>query len=206
MRIENNKIKTLFSLSLLSLVLLFNACDNDDEDVSTATQLDSFGPSVNRGTDDLRFIGNNLNNVTSIILPVGVEIPASSFKSVSPTLIVITVPEEAVSGKVILKIPTGDIETKTDLSILEPIAITSISPVKVRPGDEITIEGTYLNLITVATFKNNKEVTSFTSQSKTTLKMIVPEDAQTGSIVLKDDEEIPNEIESTMELEVILPV
>ena len=90
---------------------------------------------------------------------------------------------------------------------MEPIAITSISPVKARPGDEITIEGTYLNLIKVATFKNNKEVTSFTTQSKTTLKMIVPEDAQTGTIVLMDgevdDEVIPNEIESTMELEVI---
>ena len=210
MLIENNKIKTLLSVSLLSFVLLFNACDNDDEDAGTATQLESFGPSVNRGTDDLKFIGNNLNNVTSIVLPVGIEIPASSFKSKTPTLIVITVPEAAVSGKVVLKTPTGDIETITDLSILEPIAITSISPVKARPGDEITIEGTYLNLIKVATFKNNKEVTSFTTQSKTTLKMIVPEDAQTGTIVLMDgevdDEVIPNEIESTMELEVILPV
>ena len=99
MLIENNKIKTLLSVKLLSFVLLFNACDNDDEDAGTATQLESFGPSVNRGTDDLKFIGNNLNNVTSIVLPVSIEIPASSFKSKTPTLIVITVPEEAVSKK-----------------------------------------------------------------------------------------------------------
>jgi hypothetical protein len=206
MQLKYNNIKILLSLSFISLVLLFNACDNDDDDATAATQLESFGPSVNRGTDDLKFIGNNLNNVTAIVLPVGIEIPASSFKSISSNLIVITVPEDAVSGKVILKTPEGDIETKTDLSILEPITITSITPAKARPGDEITIEGTYLNLIEMATFKNNKEVASFTSQSKTTLKMIVPDDAQTGSVILTDGEVIPNAIESTMELEITLPV
>src|SRR5688572_14110943 len=126
MRHKNKNLKSLLLLCIFSSALIFNACDNDDDDASAATHLESFGPSVNRGTDDLKFIGNNLNNVTSIILPIGIEIPASSFKSVSPTLIVITIPEETVSGKVILKTPTEDIETITDLSILEPIAITSI--------------------------------------------------------------------------------
>ena len=168
MKIKPNKINVFLALSLLALVISFDAC-NSDKEVSSATVLESFGPSINRGTDDLKFIGKNLNNVTSIVLPKNIEVPSASFKTKTSTLITITVPEEAVSGKVILKTPNGDIETKTELSILEPITITSISPSQVRPGDEVTISGTYLNLIKTAIFKESKEVTEFAVQSNTSI-------------------------------------
>jgi Surface glycan-binding protein B xyloglucan binding domain/IPT/TIG domain len=205
MKIQPNKINVFLAVSLLAPVISFNAC-NSDKEVSSATVLESFGPSVNRGTDDLKFIGKNLNNVTAIVLPKNIEVPSASFKTKTSTLITLTVPEEAVSGKVTLKTPNGDIETKTELSILEPITIASISPSQVRPGDEITISGTYLNLIKTAIFKESKVVNVFTAQSKTTLKMLVPADAQTGSVTLLDGEVIPNQIQSPTTLKVAVPL
>jgi len=153
----------------------------------------------------LKFIGNNLNKVTAIVLPVNVEIMASSFKTHSATLITIDVPEEAVKGLIILKTPDGDITSKTPLSILEPITIESISPNPVRPGSVVTIKGTYLNLISAVEFGGPKEVTEFQSQSKTELKVQVPVDAMSARIVLFDNEEIPNTIESESELVVVAP-
>jgi hypothetical protein len=121
-------------------------------------------------------------------------------------LLVIEVPEPTTEGYVVLKTPQGDITTKTLLGITEPITIASISPGTARPGDVITIEGTYLNLVEQVVFSNLKAVTEFESQSQTSLQVRVPADAQTGIIILVDGEEIPNEIESTTELNVTLPV
>src|SRR5688572_16026663 len=96
-----NKIKVLPSLLLLALPLFFVSCDKDDDDASNDIVLESFGPTVLRG-EELRFIGKNLTKVTSIVLPQGVEIPASSFKTHTATLIVIDVPDNATEGLVTL--------------------------------------------------------------------------------------------------------
>lgn len=198
-------VKNALSLSLLVLAALFSSCDNDKNDGAGAkVVLNSFGPAVLRG-GELKFIGDNLNKVTAIILPEDVEIQASSFKTHTANLITIDVPDEVVEGVVTLKTPNGEIVTKTSLSILEPITIISIPAEAVRPGDVITIEGTYLNLIQEVIFSTNKSVTNFDAQSRTSLSVRVPDDAQTGALRLLDSEEIPNEIETETELIVTLP-
>jgi len=156
MLLKYNKIKAILLIPAVTLLLL-NSCDKS-EDAGNQIRLDSFGPTALRG-ETIKFIGNNLDKVTAIILPVDVEIPASSFQSRSSTLIEITLPDEAVKGGFItLKTPQGDIATKTALSILEPITIASISPATVRPGSTITITGTYLNLIKAVTFLKVKKL------------------------------------------------
>lgn len=185
--------------------MLLNACDNEkNEDASADVVLNSFGPSVLRGTE-LKFIGANLNKVTAIILPDNIEIQASSFKTFTSELIAIDVPEEAVEGFVTLKTPDGDIVTKTSLSILEPITITKIPEAAIRPGNLFTIEGTYLNLIQEVIFPTNKSVTEFEEQTRTSLTIRVPEDAETGRLVLIDSEQIPNEFTTESALQVVLP-
>jgi hypothetical protein len=120
-----------------------------------------------------------------------------SFKEHSATMIVIEVPQAtALSGKVILHTSEGDIESKSLLGIAEPITITSISPNPARPGEAVTITGTYLNLISELTFSTKKTVTDFEDQSQTQIVVIVPSDAQTGSILLSDGEEVPTIVES----------
>ena len=186
----------------MGAAVMLSSCD-DDEGRTSEIRLESFGPSPLMRGGELKFIGTNLDKVTSIVLPDNVEV--TSFVTKTPNLLVIQVPEEAVEGLVTLKTPAKDIVTKTILGIAEPITIESISPARVRPGGTITLQGTYLNLVEEVLFSNKKSVTKFESQSKTSISIIVPEDAETGIIVLSDGEEIPNLIESEIELEIVLP-
>ncbi len=202
--LKSFNIKYLLLVGLLVSGFVFDACKKDD-DTSDAVQLLSFGPSPVLRGGELKFIGQNLDKVTAIVLHNNVEV--TSFTTKTPTLLVITVPQETVNGHVILKTPQGDIETKTELTISEPIAITSFGPAKARPGDVVTIEGTYLNLIKEVIFSSKKAVgdTSFVSQSQTKLEVRVPEDAQTGKIVISNGLADPILVESETDLEVTLP-
>ncbi len=161
---------------------------------------------------DLKFIGENLDKVTSILLPDSIEgggistIEVNTFKTKTPPLLVIAVPEDADPGYIILKTPQGDITTKTLLGISEPISIDTIYPASVRPGAMITIEGDFLYLIKSVIFSTNKVDTVFVSQSKTKIETMVPEDAQTGIITLSNGAVEPILVESAWPLNVALPV
>jgi hypothetical protein len=203
--LKHIRLKNILAMFLLALIALVSSCNDDDKDVNANVELKSFGPSVLRG-GELQFIGTNLNKVTAIELPDDIEIPAGSFKTHTSTLITIDVPDEVVEGLVILKTAEAEIVTKTPLGILEPITIESISPNPARPGDVITIKGTYLNLISMVEFGGLQEVTEFESQSRTELQLIVPDAAKTASLLLFDDQEIPNVIESEEALTITVPV
>ncbi len=197
------KIMVTLTIRLLALIIFVSACNSDD-DGNITTTLDSFGPSPALRGGELRFIGNNLDQVTAIILPGDVEV--TEFVSKTKEEIVIVIPHEtAIEGKVILKTPTEDIETRSELGISEPIAITAIAPTSVLPGGELTITGTYLNLITEVIFETSKSVTEFESQSETEIVLLVPEDARTGIVVLSNGEEIPILVKSESPLTVIAP-
>ncbi len=169
-------------------------------------QLLSFGPSPVLRGGDLRFIGTNLDKVTSVVLANNVEV--NTFKTKTADQLVLVVPEATVDGKVVLKTPQGDIQTKTELKISEPITITSFSPAAARPGAIISIEGTYLNLVKHVIFSNKKTVndTAFVSQTKTKIEVKVPEDAKTGLFVISNGAVDPILVESATELLVSLPV
>jgi hypothetical protein len=188
---------------MLGVGLILSSCD-DEEGSSGEVVLQSFGPSPVMRGGELRFIGQNLDRVTAIVLPGSGEV--TSFTTHTSALIVIQVPDATVEGKLTLKTSQGEIVTKTDLGIAEPITISSISPGTVRPGDLITIEGTYLNLVEEVVFSNSKSATEFESQSQTTLVVRVPDNAQSGTIALLDGEEIPNKINSQNQLAVVLPL
>lgn len=199
-------------LGLLGLALsltLFSACNKDDDDAgSDMVILDAFGPSPALRGGELRIIGQNLDKVMAVILPENVEV--GSFTSQSSTLITLTIPEETVEGKITLKAPDGDVVSLTILTISEPIIIESFSPQTARPGDVITIEGDYLNLITSIVFGLDQEVLAedFISQEKAKIEVAVPEAAQTGEIVLSSvqaDSPMPILVESEDVLTVTTP-
>jgi len=198
-----NKVKGWLAVSVACLMvfgLLMTSCEKDKD---TEIVLNSFGPSPVLRGGDLKFIGNNLDQVTAIVLPDNVNV--TTFTSKTSDLLVITVPDETIDGKVTLKTPQGDIVTKTLLKISEPIAILGIEPLQARPGDIITITGTYLNLVEEVIFVKNKSVTAFESQSKTQLQVKIPADAQTGIIVLSNGEPEPILVESEIIVSVSLP-
>ena len=188
----------------VSTGLLFNSCEGKEE-VDTKAALYSFGPMpIARGAE-LKFIGVNLDKVTAVILPNNITV--TSFTSKTPTLLTLTVPQEAMPGYVVLKTPDGDITTKTEIGYSEPISIASFTPATVKAGDELTIAGDYLNLVGEVILTDRVTVVEddFTAHSRTEIKLIVPAEAQTGKIAVSNAEEEPIIVFSASDLTVTLP-
>lgn len=194
------------SLAVLAGTLFTSSCNKEEGD-NGLTVLNSFGPMpIARGAE-LKFIGINLDKITSIVLPGNIEIPAASFNSKSSTLLTITVPQDAVEGVIVLKAPEGDITTKTAMGFSEPILLTDFSPSTIKFDSVLTINGDYLNLIKAVIFTDRVSVTqaSFISQSRKQLKLKVPAGAQTGKIALSNGADDPIIIYSATNLTVKTP-
>ena len=207
------KTNRLFVLCLAGALLLtsvsFTSClKGDDVETNQYTgeiSLNVFGPSPVARGGELRFLGSGMNQVTAVVIPGCEDI--TDIKVISDTEIRITVPQEAEPGLVTLKTPAGDITTKTKLTFTEPISIESFTPVAVFPGDELTIEGEYLNLMHEVIFADEVVVSeeNFITHDRNMIKLIVPEEAQSGQIILSNGAEMPNMIYSEEELQVVLP-
>jgi hypothetical protein len=199
---------TLLLILALGSALLFSACQKDDDDTidPNAIELLSFGPSPALRGGELTFIGRNLDKVSAVILPVDVNV--STFTTKTAERITLTIPEETVDGLVTLVTPDGEITSKSRLTISEPITISSFSPLEARPGETVTINGTYLNLIREVIFSSKKSVLSadFVSQSQDKIEVNIPLDAQTGPVIISNGEAQPIEVSSATDLVVTLPV
>lgn len=197
----------LFSISFILLLLVITpSCNKDDDINSDAIELLSFGPTGARHGDTLRFIGNNLNRVTSIEFTGGAAavINQSDFKEQTKEVILVIVPQAAEKGFVTLKTPTGDIVTKTQLNLDVTASVTSVTA-QARPGTDITISGTYLNWVERVTFTKDKVVTSFVSKAFDKLVLKVPVDAETGPLVLFYGGTDSMDLQTTDTLKVTLP-
>lgn len=192
------------TICVVSTGLLFTSCEGKEEE-DTKAVLYSFGPMpIARGAE-LKFIGVNLDKVTSVVLPDNITI--TTFTAKTPTLLTLTVPQEAVPGYVVLKTPDGDITTKTTIGFSEPISIAGFTPATAKAGDELTITGDYLNLVGEVILTDRVTVTEddFISHSRTEIKLVVPAEAQTGKIAVSNAEEDPIIVFSTNSLTVKLP-
>lgn len=207
------KTNRLSVLCLAGALLLtgasFTSClKGDDVDTNQyvgGISLNVFGPSPVARGGELRFLGSGMNQVTAVVIPGCADI--TDINVISDREIRITVPQEAQPGLVTLRTPNGDITTKTELTFTEPISIENFTPATVLPGDELTIEGEYLNLIHEVIFADDVTVTEedFITHERNMIKLLVPEEAQTGQIILSDGEELPNLIYSEEDLVVTLP-
>jgi len=194
-------------LVLLGIVAgtLFNACKKDTAETNSGvTELLSFGPTGAQPGDTIRFFGNNLNTVTDIEF-TGATVASSGFVSQSSQEIFVVVPAETEKGYVTLKTAAGDITSKTQFNISIATEVSSITSVA-RPGEDVTIEGNYLNWVTSVTFNDGKVVTSFVSQSLNELVVTIPADAQTGTLVLAYGGTDSSFVETEDTLHVTLPM
>lgn len=193
-------------LSLICLTALMSSvisCKKDSVAISSAVELLSFGPTGAKHGESIRFIGNNLDKVTSIEL-TGATVESSAFTEQTSELIVIVVPQSTEKGYVTLKTPDGDVVSKTQISFDVAVAIESVTPIA-RPGDNITITGQYLNWVTQVKFTDDIAVTTFVSRSLTELVVTVPQNAKTGLLVISTGGTEPVDIETETELTVTLP-
>ena len=191
-------------LLLMMVSLWFTSCD--DEKVDTGeVRLEAFGPSPALRGSKITFIGQNLNKVTKVIFPSNIEV--TDIELINNGEIKVVVPQNATVG--LIKLIAGNVEltSKSTLSFTEPISISKISPSPVKAGQKLTIEGDYLNLIQKIVFKDNVEVKcqQFTTWERAKIELILPAEAQSGIIILGDTAAIPLELESEIELQVVLP-
>lgn len=220
-----NKIYKFSAWWMACLVLLssltFTACDTNDVDTNQykgGISLNVFGPSPVLRGGELRFLGCGMDQVASVLIP-GCD-AITDIQLISAEEIRVIVPQTALPGYVTLMLRNGEsIVTKTQLTYSEPVSIESFSPESVRPGDVLTIKGEYLNLIHQVIFAENvivsdeviaeEETTEATSKflkhTRNEIQVRVPEEAQSGKIILSDGAEIPNRLYSEVELQVVLP-
>lgn len=205
-------MKNIFKFSaLLACLAMIGLASCTQEELSTDQYSDetvafgAFGPNpVVRG-DTLTIIGSNLEKVKEVRLP-GVD-PVTEFAEVvagpkGKLKVVVPVegPEDApVTGIVSIVDQNGTVfSSKTELSYIEGIKITSIAPAEVLPGDIVTIKGDYLyNTREVVFVSGNKDGKSYVvgeaiTATRYELKVAVPADAISGVVMLGDVDETNN--------------
>lgn len=197
-------VKLTAILAACALLTAVAGCSREELDTNQFTQtgvsLQAYGPQpVVRG-GVLRFIGSNLQDVSSVTIP-GIA-PITSIevvKSGVPSEIRVTVPKDGPEpGFVTLTTKDGKtITAKTQISYSEPIEITAISPAAVYPGEQVTITGDYLNLIHEVIFTDEVKVpeTAFSKHDRYSITVTVPAEAQTGTVGLGtiDEGEVTDE-------------
>jgi hypothetical protein len=205
--LKNINLKHLLTLVLIAgLATMFNACDDEDDKKNSGVVLTSFGPSGVKHGEKIKFIGQNLDQVTAIVFAPNVELPSSAFVSQSSSLIELNVPNAAESGKVTLRAPEGDVVSKTIFNLEVLVTISSI-PAEAKPGTNITITGENMNWIEGILFTDEVPVlkADFVSQSATELVVTVPLEAETGLLVFAAGGTEPELIASENPLVVTLP-
>ncbi|MBN8787518.1 MAG: hypothetical protein J0I84_10550, partial [Terrimonas sp.] len=129
--------RLLTGIFLIVSLGIFESCKKEEKK-SDIIELLSFGPSGIKHGEDIVFIGNNLDKVTAIEM-ANITIEQKDFKEQTFEKIVLTVPELAGSGKVILKTPQGDITSKAPINFEVPVVISEV-PLKAKPGENITLK------------------------------------------------------------------
>lgn len=189
------KIKNILALLGVALMgLSLTACSEDDLDTNQYQQgvhLNVYGPQPVMRGGQLRFLGSNLDQISKIQIPGCDEITnIEVVKAGIPSEIKITVPKDGpLVGYLTLITKTDEeIKTKTQLTYEEPIVFTSFSPASIMPGETLTIEGDYLNLVHMIEFADGVQIPEkdFVSQTRYKIEVVVPEEAQTGKINLFD--------------------
>lgn len=209
MFIKTKYKKSFWFFCLLVPVLIFQACEKEEEPTaavdSNEVQLLSFGPSPLLRGDTLRIVGSSLDRVSSVILSDNVNV--QNFLEKNRTSIKLIIPEETVSGPIRIVADGAEITSKATLTISEPIAITSLTSGPLKPGEQLVISGTYLNLIKQVVFAKEVVITDFDVQSRTELVVKVPAAARTGKILISNGAAGADlvTVESEEEVEVILP-
>lgn len=174
--------------------LSLTACSEDDLDTNQYQQgvhLNVYGPQPVMRGGQLRFLGSNLDQISKIQIPGCDEITnIEVVKAGIPSEIKITVPKDGpLVGYLTLITKTDEeIKTKTQLTYEEPIVFSSFSPATIMPGETLTIEGDYLNLVHMIEFADGVQIPEkdFVSQTRFKIEVVVPEEAQTGKINLFD--------------------
>ncbi|WP_346238844.1 IPT/TIG domain-containing protein [Niabella insulamsoli] len=171
------------------LVLAFSGTEPGDfetEQVLTVTLpvVAGVSPAIAKHADQITLTGTNLDLIKKIYFN-NVTAAVTEFVSQSATQLVVKVPGATKKGKLKLEVASGvQTESAAELDVVMP-AITSMSPIPVDPGTNLTITGTNLNLVTSILFENiTNPVSSFVSQSASQIVVQIPMGIANGLVTL----------------------
>ena len=214
-------MKKIFGFSMLAAAVLvlagLTSCNRnalDTDQYSGTVALAAIAPNPVMRGGELRLIGANLETVSEVRFSGGVSVSSIQTITAGPrSEIRVTVPLEGPEvGPVTIVTSNGaTASTRFDLEYTEPIEVASIAPEEALSGDTITITGEYLNDVREVIFGGEVIVTGFESQSRHELKVIVPANAVTGSLIvgdvneIEDESTIPNRIYAPVELTIGQP-
>lgn len=147
------------------------------------TTISGFSPASGTVGTPITISGTGLNRVTSVSFN-GTQ--ATSITGQSAGQLVVQVPAGATTGKIVLSTATGDATTATNFTVLAAapdLAVSSFSPPAGAAGTEVTVSGSGFTGVTGVLF-NGTPASSFTVDSLTSLRAIVPQGASTGKITV----------------------
>lgn len=156
--------------------------------------LDGFSPASVKPGDVITIKGDYLNLINEVVFAEEVIVSGKDFVKHDRYEIQVKVPAEAQTGEIGLgdldmTLPENDglfpnvIYSEGELAVVLPV-LAEMSPLSVRPGDNVTISGTLMDNIVSVVFAGSSEipVADFVSQNATDIVVAVPFDAHDGQV------------------------
>lgn len=212
--------KNIFSAILMAMLVFvtsfsFTSCQQEELDTNQFTgelKILAFGPSPVARGGKLHIIGSGMSSVSSVVFPTNIEV--TEIEKVSNEEIVVIVPQAAQPGLITVKAGSKEATSATHISYTEPVGFAeegAITPNPVKPGETLTIKGTYLNLVQQVIFEKGV-VVEVPNEDRTKqleeIKVVVPAEAKTGKISLAfaaTGDTLLNEIPSKEVVEIVVP-
>lgn len=200
----NINYKSLWIILGIMLLGLTCGCSDDHmESIPQGVQIKAFMPVAVMENTEMVITGNNLDKVTAVIFPEGIEV--STFEVVTANMIKVTIPAGVATGKLRLDSPDGIVESVDVMRPARP-QINSMEPGdEVRELEVITFKGEDLECIDKIIFPGEGDedivvgAMSFMRKSSGHLKVRVPAGVRGGMasirlIAANGEELLSNEI------------
>lgn len=208
--------KYLNSFLALSVVAMaattFAGCTDEAYDTNpynkSGVNLLAFGPAPTERTHEIRIVGTNLNAVDKVLFAADATVEEaavlrSEFNKADAENIYLNIPDATVPGPIRLVAGKDTITSEGNLTYVEPIEVTEVTPVKaLNAGDAITIKGDYVYNIASVTYTAGVTVPAeeFVRTSRREIVVPVPLAAQSGTISMTDGADWKFEYETPLEI------
>lgn len=173
-------------LAILVLLVSFSACDSTSDETADANEtfIKMVYPEKVVTGQTIYIVGNGFDDVTEVVLPDNIVL--KNFERTGFNQLSVVAPAELKSGFVMLKAGGNEYVSPNEIEAVTP-SFTTIFPVEVKTGEEVTIKGENLLEVQQVIFPDDVVVDAmyFKRKSDTEIKIIVPPGTIDGQAVLQ---------------------